>query len=102
MANFTDPYWTPPIQFQKVVFQKPITNTLGFQHDIMWPLPVSIGSQYFGVGASPYGPKELVYSSQGEYFARGGNVIPSTGGKSMINVYAPEYAFRRADYTVKK
>ena len=99
--SYTSPYWTPPLSYQfQIKHLPPVTNTLGFQQDLVWPLPATIGEGYSGVGQLPGGPRELVYSTQGEYTAID-NIVPSTGGKSMVNLYDPIYSFKRSDKTVR-
>ena len=99
--NLTNPYWTPPISYNfPIKTFKPITKTLGFQHTLVWPMPSTIGEGYAGAGQLPGGPRELVYSTQGEYTAID-NIVPSTGGKSMVNLYDPIYSYSRADRTVR-
>ena len=100
--NITNPYWNPPLEYQfKIKSLKPLTNTLGFQNALVWPLPASIGEGYSGAGQLPGAPRELVYTTQGEYTAPD-NIVPSTGGKSMVNLYDPIYQFKRSDYTVRR
>ena len=99
--NTTNPYWTPPISYEfSITNFKPLTNTLGFQNDLVWRMPTSVGEGYSGAGQLPGGPRELVYSTQGEYTATD-NIVPSTGGKSLVNLYDPIYAFQRSDRTVR-
>ena len=98
--NPSNPYWQPPLHIErKITFLKPVTQTLGFQPDLMWQLPTTVGEGYSGEGAMP-DRRELVFSRHGEYFATD-NVVPSTGGRSMVNLYDPIYQFKRSDHTVK-
>ena len=94
--NVTHPFWQVPKQFvgQKSFKQTlpPVANTLGFTFQLPWPLPVSAG-WYDGQNAM-WGRRELVFSSQPEYFAVE-NIIPSAGGVPLINPYAPEMKFSR-------
>ena len=96
--NTTNPYWTPPIAYNfKITSLPPVTNTLGFQNDLVWRLPTSVGEGYYGAGQLPGAPRELVFSTQGEYYATD-NIVPSTGGKSLVNLYDPIYSFKRAEH----
>ena len=98
--NPTNPYWQVPLQFEKnISFLKPVTNTLGFEFDLMWPLPVSVGEGYYGQNALP-DRRELVYSTQGEYTAIG-NTVPSSAGQPLVNLYDPIYKFKRSEHTVQ-
>ena len=98
--NINSPYWKPPAEFERRSFQTQKSNDLGFRNDIPYPLPATIGANYFGAGREQLDlPKELVYSSQGEYFARGGNVVPASGGKPLVNIYSSIYKHRRSDFT---
>ena len=100
--SVTSAYWIPPAD-QKFKVQTTNTkpNDLGFRVDIPWPLPTTYGGRYYGEGREHLDlPKELNTSTQGEYFTRGGRVIPSTGGLPLVNVYDPVYKFSRANTAV--
>ena len=98
--NPSNPYWTAPLHYSfDTKFLKPVTHTLGFQMDLPWRLPTTVGEGYAGENAAP-DRRELVYSTQGEYFATD-NVVPSTGGQPQVNLYNPIYQFKRSDQTVK-
>ena len=101
--NESSPYWSIPQFYEyQIKTLKPVTNTLGFMVDLPWPLPTSVGEGYRGENqAFPGTQRELNYSTQGEYFARGGNVIPSTGGIPLVNIYDPIYKFKRSDHSIK-
>ena len=96
--NPTQPYWTPPFEYRVSEFQKPVSNTLGFQTTIPWPETQTAG-YYNGQGAMP-DRKELVYRDDPEWFSVQ-NIVRSSGGVPNINPYAREYKFNREDYTVR-
>ena len=94
--SITHAYWIPPAEqdfkVQKANF-KP--GDLGFRNDIPWPLPVTIGAEYFGEGREELPlPKVLNSAIQGEYHARG-NIVPSSGGIPLVNIYSKIYKFKR-------
>jgi hypothetical protein len=96
--SITSAYWVPPPdQDFKIQTTNTKPNDLGFRTDIPWPLPVAPhGGRYYGEGREHLDlRKELNTSVQGEYFARGGQVIPSTGGIPLVNIYDPIYKFSR-------
>ena len=100
--NVTHPFWSAPKEFvgQKSFQQTftPIARNLGFQFQMPWPLPQTAG---FYDGQNPVlGRRELVFSSQPEYFAVG-NTIPSAGGVPLVNPYAPEMKFSRRNVTTQ-
>ena len=98
--NLSNSYWAPDVTFQKIKSKPLIDKTLGFFTDIPWPLPVTAGA-YSGEGAIP-GRRELSFATeaQSEYFAID-NVVPSTAGVAMVNIYAPYYKFKRSDHVYK-
>jgi hypothetical protein len=97
--NINSPYWKPPAEFEKRTYQTQKSNDLGFRNDIPYPLPSTVGANYFGEGRQYLDlPKELVYDSRGEYFVPG-NIVPSTGGKPLVNIYSDIYKHKRSDYT---
>ena len=91
----TSPYWFQP-SFQSKTMPKPITNTLGFQTNIPWPLPVTVGAIYAGDGAAP-DRREITTSAFGEWFAVD-NTIPSSGGVPLINVKEPRFQYSRENF----
>ena len=91
----TSPYWFQP-SFQSKTMAKPITNTLGFQTNIPWPLPVTVGAIYAGDGAAP-DRREITTSAFGEWFAVD-NTIPSSGGVPLINVKEPRFQYSRENF----
>jgi hypothetical protein len=100
--SVTSAYWVPPMDQE---YQVQTTNhkkgDLGFRVNIPWPLPVSYGAGYAGEGREElYLKKELNTSTQTEYFPRGGNVIPATGGKPLVNIYKDEFKFTRKSTAV--
>jgi hypothetical protein len=100
--QINNPYWQPPVEFGKVTYAQSKTNDLGFRNDLVYPLPTTIGADYFGEGRQHLElPKELTFSTQGEYFGRGGNVVPATGGKPLINIYSDIYKYKRSDNTIR-
>ena len=101
--NINQPYWQPPAEFGKQTYQTQKSNDLGFRNDIPYPLPTTIGANYFGEGRQELAlPKELAYDPRGEYFARGlANIVPSTGGKPLVNVYSEIFKHKRSDYTMR-
>ena len=99
MMNITNPYWTPPTKFTTHKHLKPIARDLGFHFSLPWPLPVTAG-YYYGE-QPPLGRRELVFSSQPEWFATD-NILPSSGGIPLVNPYTAEMQFKRSDYTIKR
>ena len=93
-------YWAPDLKFQERKTKPFLDKTLGFTMDIPWPLPTSVGF-YSGEGAIP-GRRELSFQRehQAESFATD-NIIPSSGGIPLINMYLPHYKFKRSDVTFK-
>jgi hypothetical protein len=97
----TDPYWVPGPLYSvgHITYQNEHFNDLGFRNEIPVPLPISVGQSYFGSNEGALGlPKQLVFSNQGEYFARGG-YLRTNNGKPMVNIYSPEFNFTRASVT---
>ena len=95
--SITNAYWAPPAtQEYNVTQYNPKVGDLGFRHALAWPLPVTVGAQYFGEGQQdlPIYPKRLNTSTRGETFAVG-NTVPSSGGVPLINIYDAEYKFAR-------
>ena len=100
--QINNPYWQPPAEFGKQTYLNTKPNDLGFRNDLVWPMPTTIGANYYGEGRQYLDlPKELVFDTRGEYFARGGNVIPSTGGKPLVNIYSDIYKHKRANHTMR-
>ena len=100
--NINSPYWQPPAEFGRMSFQKDKKNDLGFRNDLVYPLPTTIGANYFGEGRQHLDlPKELAFDPRGEYFARGGNVVPASGGKPLVNIYSDIYKHKRSDYIMR-
>ena len=48
--NINNPYWQPPVEFGKQTFVNTKPNELGFRNDLVYPLPTTIGANYFGEG----------------------------------------------------
>ena len=98
--QFSNPYWAPDLRFNTQKTKPLLDKTLGFEFDIPWPLPVTVGF-YAGEGALP-GRRELSYQQphQSEYFATD-NIIPATAGVGLVNPYAPHFKFKRSDVTFK-
>ena len=95
----TSPYWVqlePGTNESDIRPIKPITGHLGFQMNIPWPAPVTVGAIYAGAGAMP-DRREVVTTALGEYYAVN-NTIPSTGGIPLINVNEPRFQFSRDKY----
>lgn len=100
--NAIHPFWQPPKFFvgQKSFKQTltPIANNLGFQFQLPHPLPVTAG---FYDGQNPMdGRRELVFSSNPEYFAVN-NTVPSAGGVPLINPYTKAMQFSRRSVTAR-
>jgi hypothetical protein len=104
MSNLTDPYWRPPPHFlynQGITQNNRLENDLGFRNSIPVGLPVTIGEGYFGSNEGKLNlPKQLVFTTQGEYFAPG-NTIPMTGNYPLVNIYNSIYTFKRSDHIQK-
>ena len=96
--NVSNPYWASDVKFKTIKTIPKLEHTLGFNFDIPWPLPSTAG-EYFGEDAIP-GRREMSYGTQGEYFATD-NIVPSTGGVPMVNIYAPHYRYKRSDHVFK-
>ena len=100
--RMTDPYWVPGPLFNigQMSFTNPLENDLGFRHELVVPMPITVG-HYYGSNESALNlPKQLVTSGQGEYFVRGG-YLRSNEGKPMVNIYNPEFNYERAASTKK-
>ena len=98
--NVSNSYWAPDVTFEKVIQTKPLLDrTLGFHFDLPWPLPATAGA-YSGEGAIP-GRRELSFATtQSEYFATD-NIVPSSGGVPLVNIYAPHFKFKRSDRVIR-
>ena len=99
----TDPYWQPePLySMSQVKFQPYLYQDLGFRNEIPVPMPVTVGQSYYGSNESELNlPNQLVFSNQGEYFARG-EYLRASDGKPMVNIYNPEFNFTRDSVTQK-
>ena len=96
--NILSAYWVPPVT--DVRFANHKERDLGFRNDIPWPLPATVGAEYFGEGRQELPlEKSLNATVQGEYHARGG-MIPSTGGIPLINPYSKTFNHARENYEV--
>ena len=80
-----------------VSFPMPLTGHLGYQIDIPHMPPVSTP---FYFGENPViGRRELVTSTQGEYFAVD-NIVPMLTEKiPLVDLTDPAYTFSRAKHT---
>jgi hypothetical protein len=98
--SIVNAYWVPEPSRLKYSNTKP--GDLGFRNDIPWPLPTTVGAEYFGGGREQL-PLEKVLNttSQGEYFPRGGNLIPASGGMPLINPFSKTYTHERDAYTTE-
>lgn len=98
--SIVNAYWLP--RPTHVTTANPQFADLGFRNDIPWPLPTTVGAEYFGAGREelPF-EKELNPTVQGEYFPRGGNMIPSSGGIPLVNPYSKTFNFERDAYTTE-
>ena len=95
----TSPYWNQGVEFQPVNSLQGASGHLGFQTSIPWPLPVTVGSMYFGQGALP-DRREVANIPQGEapwgeYFAIDNTIPSSFGGVPLIDVNNPIYQYSR-------
>ena len=91
----TSPYWFQP-EFQPKQMLKSLTGHLGFQTQIPWPQPVTVGAIYSGDGALP-DRREITTSPFGEWYAID-NIIPSSGGVPLVNVNEPRFQYSRAKF----
>lgn len=98
--SIVNAYWVPSPDH--ITFSNPKFNDLGFRNDLPWPLPATVGAEYFGSGREQL-PLEKVLNKtiQGEYFPRGGNVVPSSGGMPLINPFSKTFTHERDAYTTK-
>jgi hypothetical protein len=97
--SLVNAYWIPEPTTLKSLNTK--VNDLGFRTDIPWPLPATVGAEYFGQGRDKLSlEKELNKSVQGEYFPRGGNVIPSSGGMPLVNPFSKVFTYSRDAHSV--
>ena len=98
--NLSNPYWASDVTFEKIKTKPLLDQSLGFFTDIPWPLPSTAGA-YMGEGAMP-GRRELSFATEAnsEYFATD-NIVPSTGGVPMVNIYAGYFKFKRSDRVFK-
>ena len=93
-------YWLAPVLDVKSANHK--VGDLGFRNDLVYPLPATFGAEYFGQGREQLPlEKELNPTIQGEYFPRGGNVIPASGGVPLVNPYSKTFNFERDAYSTK-
>ena len=101
--NILNAYWLPkPTENGTVGYSNTKAGDLGFRNDLVWPLPATVGAEYFGEGRQELPlEKTLNRTVQGEYFLRGGNVVPSTGGIPMINPFSKTFTHSRAAYDTK-
>ena len=94
----TSPYWFQP-EFRPVFRAKPIVNTLGFQTNIPWPAPVTVGAIYSGDGALP-DRRTIETSPFGEYFAIN-NTVPASGGVSLFDTSDPIFTYSRDNFVYR-
>ena len=94
----TSPYWFQP-EFRPVTRAKPIVNTLGFQTNIPWPAPVTVGAIYSGDGALP-DRRTIETSPFGEYYAIN-NTVPASDGVSLIDTSDPIYTYSRDNFVYR-
>ncbi len=96
--NIINAYWIPePVSIKQANHK---VGDLGFRNDLVWPLPATVGAEYFGQGREELPlDKEVNPTVQGEYFPRGGNVIPASGGVPLVNPYSKTFSFERDAYT---
>jgi len=101
--NILNAYWLPkPTESGTIQQTNNKPNELGFRNDIPWPLPTTVGAEYFGEGREELPlEKTLNKTIQGEYFLRGGNIVPSTGGVPMINPYSKTFTHSRDAYETR-
>jgi hypothetical protein len=96
--SIVNAYWLPPVLDVTQANHK--FRDLGFRNDIPWPLPATVGAEYYGQGRNELPlEKQLNRTVQGEYFPRGGHVIPASGGVPLINPYSAAMNFERGAYT---
>ena len=100
--NITNAYWVPPqTKYGTVSYSNTKAGDLGYRHDLPWPLPATVGAEYFGEGKQELPlEKSLNKTVQGEYFLRGGDVVPASGGVPMINPYSKTFTHSRAAYEI--
>jgi hypothetical protein len=97
--SIVNAYWIPEPSTLKSL--NPKFEDLGFRHDIPWPLPTTVGAEYFSEGREKLAlEKELNKTVQGEYFPRGGNVLPSSGGMPLVNPFSKVFTHERVAYSV--
>jgi hypothetical protein len=103
MTNLSDPYWRPPplYLYNQLTQHNWNENDLGFRTPIPVEMPVTVGSAYYGSNESELNlPKQIVNTTQGEYFAPG-NMVPMTGNVPLVNIYNPVFTFNRADHVFR-
>ena len=95
--SLIDAYWIPPQdQTFKVSFYNAREGDLGFRSDIPWPMPATVGAQYFNEGRNELPlPKILDSSIPGEWHAIG-NKLPGSGGIPLVNPYLADFKFKRS------
>lgn len=103
MSNLTDPYWRPPplYLYDGITQNNWKENDLGFRNGIPVEMPVTVGSSYFGSNEGELNlPKQIVTTTQGEYFAPG-NYVPMADNKPLVNIYNPVFTFKRQDHVYR-
>ena len=99
-SRIINAYWLPEPTDVRAVNHKP--GDLGFRNDLPWPLPATVGAEYFGEGRNELPlEKELNTTFQGEYHMRGGNVVPSSGGVPLVNPYSKTFTHSRDAFSQK-
>ena len=98
--SIVNAYWIPEPSNVSTLNSK--VNDLGYRNDLVWPLPATVGAEYFGGGRQELPLEKILNPTvQGEYFPRGGNVVPSSGGVPLVNPYSKAFTHERDAYSTE-
>ena len=101
MPQFMNPsnvYWAP--EQNNVQTLKPF-DYQGFLFNLPYQDPVSTPMGYSGDGSENiYGKRELVFTTQPEYFAVGG-IVPTTAGIPRMDINSAAAKHSREHFTVR-
>ena len=97
--NLTNPYWRAPTEYNLQKFDKPISNSRGFLFNLPHRQPVTAG-YYYGQNQPQVNTRkpQIVTDSRPEYYSVQ-NIIPTTGGRPLIDIKSKEMTFDRRKFT---
>ena len=95
--SITHPLYAPDPKFETRVFQKNLTNDLGFRNVVPVSMPVTNGQYYGSNEADLYNTNQMVRTNQtGMFFP--GNYVPQTAGRPLVNLYEHEFLLQRNNF----